>query len=122
MSLLHRAATSQTAAYTILAALRRAPPASAKLDAPPLGGQVRPELNDGPSLPGFFAMTNDHLERAAEECSSTSLHASCCLGFPPSAVRGRVLAATADGAEIADQPVGEPDVSHLMATACFLVR
>jgi hypothetical protein len=33
-----------------------------------------------------------------------------------------VLAAAADEAEIADQLVGEPDVSHLMATACFLVR
>ena len=42
--------------------------------------------------------------------------------FPRSAVRGRVLAAAADEAEIADQLVGEPDVSHLMATACFLVR
>lgn len=67
-------------------------------------------------------MTNDHLEQAAEECSSTSLHAICCLSFPRSAVRGRVLAAAADEAEIADQLVGEPDVSHLMATACFLVR
>jgi hypothetical protein len=33
-----------------------------------------------------------------------------------------VLAATADEAEIADQLVGEPVVSHLMATARSLVR
>ena len=36
--------------------------------------------------------------------------------------RGRALAATADDAEITDQLVGEPDVSHRLATARSLVR
>ena len=129
-----------------------------------LGGHLRPELNDSPSVPGFFAMTIYHLKRAAEECfldifarkllpqlSTLGVTSIATLVTEASAntfprlpvregekvlvsllrlgsgadfaeVRGRALAATADDAEITDQLVGEPDVSHLMATARSLVR
>ena len=129
-----------------------------------LGGHLRPELNDSPSVPGFFAMTIYHLKRAAEECfldifarkllprlSALGVTSIATLVTEASAntfprlpvregekvlvsllrlrsgadfaeVRGRARAATADDAEITDQLVGEPDVSHLMATARSLVR